>query len=123
MAQKSQRKRKRFNIGPANLQPGEKRLVEVNGKRIGVFNVAETYYALHNHCPHMGGNLCEGPVTGTSITSEPGKFVYGMAGELVRCSWHGWEFEIKTGRCLADDRMRVRSYEIIVENEHLILHI
>ncbi|GAB4444215.1 MAG: Rieske (2Fe-2S) protein [Anaerolineae bacterium] len=123
MAQKNQQTRKRFNIGPANLQPGEKRLVEVDGKRIGVFNVAESYYALLNYCPHMGGNLCEGPVTGTAVSSEPGRFEYGLDGELVRCSWHGWEFEIKTGRCLADERMRARLYPVTVEDEELILHI
>ena len=123
MAQTRQRKRKRINIGSVNLQPGEKRIIEVEGKQIGLFNVAGTYHALHNHCPHMGGNLCQGPVTGTTIMSDPEKFVYGREGELVRCSWHGWEFEIKTGRCLVDDRLRVRSYEITVENEELILHI
>lgn len=123
MAHKRQRKRKQFNIGPANLLPGEKRIIEVDGKQIGVFNVGGMYYALYNHCPHMGGNLCQGPVTGTSIASKPDEFVYGMAGELVRCSWHGWEFEIKTGRCLVDNRVRARLYQITVENEQLILHI
>jgi nitrite reductase/ring-hydroxylating ferredoxin subunit len=71
----------------------------------------------------MSGNLCEGPVTGTSIASKPDEFVYGMVGELVRCSWHGWKFEIKTGRCLVVDRLRARSYEVTVENGQLTLHI
>jgi 3-phenylpropionate/trans-cinnamate dioxygenase ferredoxin subunit len=117
------RERKRVEIGRADLLPGERRLVEVDGRQIGIFNVAGEYFALHNRCPHMGGNLCEGPVTGTTMLGETGRFVYGMDGEVLRCAWHGWEFEIRTGKCLADGRIQARRYPVTIEDGLLVLHI
>ena len=117
------RTRKQFPVGAADLKPGEKRIVEINGRSVGIFNVNGDYYALHNRCPHMGGNLCEGPVTGTTLYTDKTEFVYGRENELVRCGWHGWEFEIKTGQCLVKQQMRVRTYQVSAENGQLILHI
>ena len=117
------RTRRQIAIGKADLQPGERRIVEVNGRQIGVFNVAGEYFALHNRCPHRGGNLCEGPVTGTTLPGETAEFTYGRVGEIVRCAWHGWEFEIRSGQCLADSRMRARRYPVTVADGQLLLHI
>ena len=121
--QRSLQSRKHFSIGLANWQPGERRVVEVDGKRIGVFNVDGRYYALHNRCPHMAGNLCEGPVTGTTLPANGYAFVYGRQGEIIRCAWHGWEFEIATGQCLIDPKIRARTYAVTVEDGQLVVHI
>ncbi len=107
----------------ADLAPGERRIVQVDGRHIGIFNVHGTYYALHNRCPHMAGPLCEGPVTGTARPTDTMEFVYERAGEIVRCGWHGWEFDIKTGQCLAVDKMRARTYPASVENGEVIVQI
>ncbi len=115
--------RKKYPVGRADLLPGERRLVEVNGRQIGVFNVAGSYFALHNRCPHMAGNLCAGIVTGTALPSADFVFTYGRQGEIIRCGWHGWEFEIATGRCLVDQRVRARTYPVIVENGQLYVAI
>lgn len=115
--------RRRVDVGAADLAPGERRLVEVNGRSVGVFNVGGTYYALYNRCPHMGGNLCAGPVTGTTLDGPAGTFVFGRQGEIVRCAWHGWEFDITTGACLVEPRLRVRRYPVTVQDGRLILHL
>ncbi|MEM7538701.1 MAG: Rieske (2Fe-2S) protein [Chloroflexota bacterium] len=117
------RARKQFNLGPADLQHGERRVIDVDGRSIGLFNVNGEYFALHNRCPHMGGNLCAGPVTGTALYTDTNEFVYGRHGELVRCGWHGWEFEIATGQCLVDERMKVRTYPVTQEAGQLVIHI
>lgn len=126
--QQTQRKRPRqartrYEGGPANLRPGERRIIEVGGKSVGIFNVAGAYFALHNRCPHMAGSLCEGTVTGTTLPTDAYEFVYGREGEILRCGWHGWEFEIDTGICLGDRKIRARAYEVTVESGNLILHI
>ena len=117
------RKRKKVPAGPADLAAGERRIVQVDGKSIGIFNIGGEYYALLNYCPHMAGNLCEGPVTGTALPTSHTEFRYGKDGEIIRCGWHGWEFEIKTGQCLVDQKMRARKYDVTVEKAQLILHI
>jgi nitrite reductase (NADH) small subunit len=73
------------------------------------------FHALHNRCPHRGGALCLGPVTGTALGDAGFRFVYGREGELIRCAWHGWEFEIATGRSLVDDRIRAKTYPVEVD--------
>jgi len=98
------------------LAPGERVIRELNGRSVGVFNIDGRLYALRNLCPHAGGALCLGPVTGTTLPARESAFVYGMEGRILRCAWHGWEFEIETGRCLPDPRMRAKTYLVVVED-------
>lgn len=118
------RPRKRFPVcRREDLPPGARLLVEVDGKSVGLFNVDGSIYALHNRCPHMGGPLCEGPVAGTALPTDNFHFEYGMEGRILRCAWHGWEFEISTGECLVPGRLRARSYPVTVEQGQVIVHI
>jgi nitrite reductase (NADH) small subunit len=84
------------------LQPGAKKVLTLEGRSIGVFNIKGTYYAIRNRCPHQGAELCKGSVAGIMLPSEPGKYQYGRDGEIVRCPWHGWEFDITTGKSVFD---------------------
>ena len=128
-SKKARRPRKRLLAGrAADIQPGGRQIMELDGKNIGIFNVNGRYHALLNRCPHSGGDLCSGPITGTTlptdkISSERGGFVYGRSGELIRCGWHGWEFDIATGQCLVNSRMKARTYDVTVEDGELVVHI
>ncbi|WP_309120000.1 Rieske (2Fe-2S) protein [Paenibacillus sp.] len=99
-----------------NIPEGTSKIVEVKGRSIGVYNVGGTYYAIQNYCPHQGAELCAGPVCGTTLESQVYEFTYGRDREIVRCPWHGWEFDLKTGKSLFSDRVRVRSYAVEVSN-------
>lgn len=121
--ERRRRSRKQYGGGLADLQPGERRIVEVGGKIVGIFNVNGAYFALHDRCPHKAGSLCTGPVTGTTLPSDARQYVYGREGEILRCGWHGWEFEIDSGRCLADPKLKARTYQVTVEAGNLIIHI
>jgi nitrite reductase (NADH) small subunit len=105
----------------AELAPGERRIVEVAGRTIGVFNVHGRFYALHNRCPHKGGALCAGRIGGTVLPTAGRSFAYGRDGEIIRCSRHGWEFEIATGRALADPRVHARTYPVSVERGQVVV--
>jgi 3-phenylpropionate/trans-cinnamate dioxygenase ferredoxin subunit len=101
-----------------DLPPGARKIVELEGQSIGVFNVSGSYYALRNRCPHQGGPLCLGSLKGTALPSRPGEYIWGREGEILRCPWHGWEFDVTTGRSLwQPERCRVRAYEVTVEPE------
>jgi nitrite reductase/ring-hydroxylating ferredoxin subunit len=100
----------------SELPPGERRIVEVEGRSIGVFNVHGQFYALRNRCPHQGAPLCLGAIKGLALPSKPGEYLWGREGEILRCPWHGWEFDITSGRSIFNPhRMRVRTYEVTVE--------
>ena len=93
------------------IEPGQRKLVTVGGRSIGVFNVAGEYFALRNRCPHQGGPLCEGTQFAPLRATAPGDYERGADGEIIRCPWHGWEFDVRTGRSWFDPlRTRVRSY-------------
>ena len=100
----------------AEIPPGQRKIVEVAGISVGVFNVGGAFYALKNTCPHQGAPLCLGSVKGTTLPSAPGEYVWGRDGEIIRCPWHGWEFDILTGRSVFNPhRCRVKAYEVSVE--------
>ncbi|MDA0710202.1 MAG: Rieske 2Fe-2S domain-containing protein [bacterium] len=95
---------------------GARKIVELEGRSIGVFHVKDSFYALRNRCPHQGGPLCEGQVSGFATAEVPGAYVYTRQGEILRCPWHGWEFDVKTGQSWFDpQKVRVKSYEVHVE--------
>ena len=98
------------------LPAGTHRVFRVGGREIGVFNVAGRYYALPNHCPHQNGPLCSGSVSGTlEASAQSGwKPTWTREGEVVICPWHTMEFDIISGRCLADPRRRIPTFEVKV---------
>lgn len=96
-------------------------VVEIEGRSIGVYNVNGEYYAIHNYCPHQGAEICKGPVCGTNVESEVYQFIYGRDREIVRCPWHGWEFDLKTGKSLFSEKVRVRSYPIQMTDGQLFI--
>ena len=94
---------------------GGRKIVEVEGRSIGVFNVGGEFLAIRNRCPHQGGPLCLGPLVGAIESDHPGEYRHSRAGELIRCPWHAWEFDLRTGRSWFDpEHTRVRSYEVRV---------
>ncbi|MDF2962634.1 MAG: 2Fe-2S ferredoxin [Paenibacillus sp.] len=98
------------------IQEGQSKIVNIEGRSIGVYRIGDGYYALHNRCPHEGAQLCKGTVCGTTLPSKVYEYEFGRKGELVRCPWHGWEFEIKTGKSVFDEKVRTRSYKVQVDN-------
>lgn len=97
------------------IPPGHRKVVEVAKRSVGVFNVKGNFYAIRNQCPHGGGPMCEGVTSGLVRSDKPGNYDYIMRGEIIRCPWHGWEFEIATGRSIFNPhRTRVRSYQVSV---------
>jgi nitrite reductase/ring-hydroxylating ferredoxin subunit len=100
-----------------DIPPGKRKLVTVKGREIGIFNVGGEYFAVGNRCPHEGASLCKGRVVGLVESSEPGSYQFSRRGELLRCPWHGWEFDLRTGKSWCEpDRTRVRSFELKVES-------
>ncbi|HEV2563579.1 MAG TPA: Rieske (2Fe-2S) protein [Microvirga sp.] len=101
----------------ADFPPGTRRLVTVNDRAVVVFNVGGEYLGIYNRCPHNGGSLAEGVLTGLLQSAEPGNYSYSRAGEIIRCPWHGWEFDLRTGQsfCRAA-RARARPLPVQVES-------
>ncbi len=107
----------RYLVGAVGeIPPGQRKIAEVGGRSIGVFNLGGEFFALLNRCPHQAGPLCEGHCIGLVLSERPGEYRFLREGEILRCPWHGWEFDIRTGQSWFDPaRTRVRRYDIFVE--------
>ncbi|SFL56327.1 3-phenylpropionate/trans-cinnamate dioxygenase ferredoxin subunit [Paenibacillus sp. 1_12] len=100
----------------SEIIPGGRKLVVLEGISLGVFNVNKTYFAIKNSCPHQQAPLCVGTIAGTTLPSKPGEYIFGREGEIIRCPWHGWEFDITTGQSVYDPNgCWVKSYPVSVE--------
>jgi 3-phenylpropionate/trans-cinnamate dioxygenase ferredoxin subunit len=98
------------------IPPGGRKIVEVAGIPIGIFNLGGEFFALRNRCPHQGGPLCEGKLWGLLESPVPGEFRLTRRGEILSCGWHGWEFDVRTGQSWCDPRrLRARTYGVEVK--------
>lgn len=85
----------------------------VDGVEIGLFRVGDRVVAWRDLCPHEAAPVCRGTIAGTRLESTVGDYRYGRAEEILRCPWHGWEFDLVTGHHLAaGSGARLRSHPI-----------
>jgi nitrite reductase/ring-hydroxylating ferredoxin subunit len=100
-----------------SFPPGSQRRVDIDGRGVAVFNVDGEFRALRDVCPHQGAELSAGAVV-RSVTAElPGCYEVDSNRILVRCPWHGWEFDLATGQSWCDPaRQRTRAYPVSVEH-------
>ncbi|SFE52650.1 Rieske (2Fe-2S) protein [Alteribacillus iranensis] len=107
------------------LLPGEKKAVSVGKKSIVVVCTGDNeYHAIKNSCPHQGAELSEGRVGGTTVSQEVGVIQYDKINEVIRCPWHGFEFNVKTGCPLyPSDKTRIKTYDVQVEDENIVINL
>lgn len=104
--------------------PGTCRTVLLGRREIAVFNSGEEIYAIFNRCPHQQAPLATDPLTGTILpTDRVGVFEYGLENCIVRCPWHRYEFDVRTGACLSDPaRFRVATYDVRHEGDEIAVY-
>lgn len=99
------------------------RVVDVAGRRVGVISVGDEFFAISDRCPHMGASMCTGTLGGTFLPSEPHEHVFGMDERVIRCPWHGWEFDLATGRSLLEPRRYgLKTYPVTEDDGELVVH-
>lgn len=100
------------------LAPGQKVVVSVQGREIGIFNVAGRLHAVRNVCPDQSGPLCHGDIFGridAEVTPDRRlREVLLKDRPVIACPWHAWEYDLETGECLWNPRYRVRVYPVAV---------
>jgi nitrite reductase/ring-hydroxylating ferredoxin subunit len=100
----------------SEVPAGAVKLVTAAGREIGIFNLGGAYFALANRCPHAGGPLCAGKIVSLVQSDGPGSYRLARAQEFLRCPWHGWEFDIRTGQSWCDPNdLKARAFAVTVE--------
>lgn len=102
----------------SKLQEGHRKIIAHGNHQIGVIRAKGKLFAFSNICPHQGGPVCEGvlihkveEIIAADKTYQGKRF---SADELhLVCPWHGWEFNIETGRCAGDGKHGLRMFKIV----------
>ncbi|GCF15316.1 hypothetical protein Harman_32510 [Haloarcula mannanilytica] len=108
------------------IQDGERKLVEVEGREIAIFRLDGEFYAYTNWCAHQGGPACEGSVTGTRNAEFDREELetdleWCKEDEILNCPWHGWEYDIPSGDCLSRDGTKLPGHPVKVEEQEIIV--
>lgn len=91
----------------ADVPDGTGRVVEVNGRKLALFNAGGRFYAIDNACKHRGGPLAEGDVYGTRVV----------------CPWHGWEYDFSTGCNVDDPSMKLSCFAVKTEDGAIFVQV
>lgn len=113
-----------ISVGRVSSFPvGEFRIITADNREIGVLRrTDDTVHAVRNWCPHKGAPICRAKPTGTALPGPPGTLAWGRDGEILRCPWHGFEFDIVTGeRPFSDSRMRLRVYPARIQDGEILV--
>jgi nitrite reductase/ring-hydroxylating ferredoxin subunit len=101
--------------------PGERRLLELAGRPVGLYRVEDGFVALADRCPHRAAPLCSRGEVVHAVEGVGDAAQVSREHALVRCPWHKWDFDIATGRCVVDAKLRVRTYPVRVEGDELVV--
>jgi nitrite reductase/ring-hydroxylating ferredoxin subunit len=106
----------------SDLADGQRAMVQVDGHDVFVFERGGRYYAFENVCRHMGGPVGEGILMGKveAVLDDEQRLLHERfsTSEIhLVCPWHGWEYDIETGECAANRRIRLRRYEAVQRGE------
>jgi len=89
----------------SELPPGTSKVVVVAGHLVALFNVEGTFYAVSNTCLHRGGPVGEGELDGAVVT----------------CPVHGWQYDVRTGRNVANPIAQLRQFPVKVESGRVLV--
>ncbi len=89
------------------LPNGAMKEVEIGDRIIGLFNVDGIISAIDGLCPHQGGPLVEGT----------------LEGSIVTCPWHGWQFDVRTGRTLLGAKTTQTVYSVKLEGPDVMVEV
>lgn len=95
------------------LKLGQFKILKAGGREIGVvLDSGGKVHAILNYCPHRGAPICKGVITGTALPCEPGKMSYGMEGHILKCPWHGYEYDLDSGQAVFNmSKLRIMKFE------------
>lgn len=77
------------------------------GRVVALFNLDGQFHAIDGICAHAGGPVAKGAVKGCIVT----------------CPWHGWQYDVTTGKHCLNDRISQESFAVTVEGEDIFVEI
>ena len=108
-----------------DMSEGARRVVECEGRQIGVVRAKGKLHAFLNICPHQGGPVCDGLlINRVEEIIAPDKTYQGQkfSDDLhFVCPWHGYEYDIRTGECVGNRKLKLRKYDVVRRGEDIFV--
>ena len=113
-----------FVAKAAEMKDGERRIVFMGEHEVGVFKEKGEYYAYSNFCLHQGGPACEGlTIAKVEEKLRPDKTSMGLSFSPTEmhfvCPWHGMEYDMTTGECVSDRKMKLKKYQVLEKGDEV----
>jgi nitrite reductase/ring-hydroxylating ferredoxin subunit len=89
----------------SELPVGGTKEVEFEGRVYALFNVEGEISVIDGICPHQGGPLVDGSLEGTTVT----------------CPWHGWQFDVRSGRSPLGPKIKQAVFEVRIDGEDVLV--
>ncbi len=108
-----------------DFPPESVRLVSVGERSVGIINSGDRLYAVLNVCPHELAPVCLGSVSGTLLPCRPGELECGLENRILRCPWHGYEFDLgNEGRAVFTSfRGKLRMFPVSVDDGQVLVEV
>jgi nitrite reductase/ring-hydroxylating ferredoxin subunit len=87
------------------IPAGTIREFQVDGKTVALANVGGQFHAIDNTCLHRGGPLGQGVLDGCIVT----------------CPWHGWQYDVTSGKISQNPAVGVNCYPVEVRGEDIFV--
>ena len=105
----------------SEIAEGERKVIQAGDAEVGVFRIDGELVAWRNHCPHQGGPICQGRLMKRVEERLDGEkrslgIHHAAKGINIVCPWHGYEFDVKTGRHAGLDAVRLAAVRIKVRD-------
>jgi nitrite reductase/ring-hydroxylating ferredoxin subunit len=114
-----------FVAKASEMHDGDRRIVVAGAEEIGVFYKDGAYFAYSNECVHLGGPACEGLMINRVVdVIAPDRTYQGQTfSDEVHfvCPWHGYEYELKTGECVGDRRLRLKKFDVVRRGDDIFV--
>ena len=110
-----------FVAKAAEIEDGGRKVIVADGAEIGVFRLDGAFYAWRNTCPHQGGPVCQGRLmkkVEERLDGERKSLGIHYVDDAINivCPWHGYEFDVRTGRHAGLAAIRLAGYPVTLRD-------
>jgi nitrite reductase/ring-hydroxylating ferredoxin subunit len=106
-----------------DLEEGRPRVVRAQSREVVLTRWRDRVFAVRNICPHQSQSFERALIRDRLSGTQPGEIDTTDDPPILACPWHGWQFDVGSGRCVTDGRYRVRSYPVTVENGRVYVEV
>jgi len=115
-----------IEVGPTTdlREDGEPIVVRAEGRELVVVRWKGEIFAIRNVCPHQSASLAKGAVHDRVVQGDRlGELNVDESEPLVRCPFHGWDFSLRSGYCVVDPKLRVKTYKTTIRNSRVFVEV